>query len=167
LAGLAGLAGLIGLSGCGPSAPPFDASLPLADGVWTGESEPDEEGAFGRSTVTVDGGQIVASEYVTVQANGSVKAEDYGKDSSGQIANRSSYRAAQKAVAAFEIYARELISTGVPADVDVISGATIAHGQFVEAATEALTEAQAAAETTEAGETGGAAESGEPGATGE
>jgi major membrane immunogen (membrane-anchored lipoprotein) len=109
-----------------------------------GQSEPDEEGAYGRSTITVADGKIVGSEYVTVQADGSTKAEDYGKDSSGQIANRAAYRAAQQAVAAFDVYARELIETGVPADVDVVSGATIAHGQFLEAATEALTQAQSA-----------------------
>jgi major membrane immunogen (membrane-anchored lipoprotein) len=150
LVGLAGLVGLAasaagGLAGCGPSAPPFDPSLPLADGVWVGESEPDEEGAYGRSTVTVADGKIVASEYVTVQANGSVKAEDYGKDSSGQIANRSAYRAAQKAVAAFDVYARELIEVGEPAEVDAVSGATIAYGQFLEASTNALIQAQEAA----------------------
>jgi major membrane immunogen (membrane-anchored lipoprotein) len=110
--------------------------------VFVGESSPDEQGAYGRSTVTVRGGEIVASEYVTVQANGSVKAEDYGKDSSGQVANRSAYRAAQKAVAAFDVYARELIETGVPADVDSVSGATIAYGQFLEASTAALVASQ-------------------------
>jgi major membrane immunogen (membrane-anchored lipoprotein) len=143
LVGAAGAA----LAGCGSGAPPFDSSLPLADGVWVGESSPDEDGAFGRSTVTVAGGEVIGSEYVTVQAGGSIKAEDYGKDSSGQIANRSAYRAAQKAVAAFDVYARELLEVGVPADVDVVSGATIAHGQFLEAATDALTQAQAAVET--------------------
>ncbi|MDR2378315.1 MAG: FMN-binding protein [Bifidobacteriaceae bacterium] len=146
-AGLAGLAGLAaaGLAGCAPSAPPFDASLPLADGVWVGESSPDGEGAYGRSTVTVAEGEIAASQYVTVQADGSLKAEDYGKDSSGQIANRAAYRAAQKAVAAFDVYARQLIEVGTPADVDAISGATIAYGQFLQAATAALTQAQQAA----------------------
>jgi major membrane immunogen (membrane-anchored lipoprotein) len=144
LAGLAGGAGLavFGLAACGPSAPAFDASLPLADGVWVGESKPDEDGAYGRSTVMIEDGRIAASEYVTVQANGSIKAEDYGKDSSGEIANRSAYRAAQKAVAAFDVYARELIETGEPAEVDAVSGATIAYGQFLEAATEALVQAQ-------------------------
>jgi major membrane immunogen (membrane-anchored lipoprotein) len=107
-----------------------------------GESAPDEQGAYGRSTVTVSDGRISASRYVTVQANGSIKAEDYGKDSSGQVANRSAYRAAQKAVAAFDVYARELIEAGVPADVDKVSGATIAYGQFLEAATAALVASQ-------------------------
>jgi major membrane immunogen (membrane-anchored lipoprotein) len=146
LAGLAGLVGLAGLTGCGPSAPPYDPSLPLADGVWVGQSSTDEEGAFGRSTVTVAEGQVVDSLYVTVQANGSTKAEDYGKDSDGQIANRSAYRAAQKAVASFDVYARELIETEVPAEVDLVSGATIAYEQFLEAATDALTQSQAAAQ---------------------
>jgi major membrane immunogen (membrane-anchored lipoprotein) len=139
---------VLSAAGCGSNAPPFDTSVPLTDGVFVGESEPDEQGAYGRSTVTVEDGEIVASEYVTVQANGSTKGEDYGKDSSGEIANRSSYRAAQKAVAAFDVYARALIETGVPEEVDAISGATIAHGQFLEAATAALVASQEGRETT-------------------
>jgi major membrane immunogen (membrane-anchored lipoprotein) len=135
-------------AGCGgPAAPPYDPSVPLTDGVFTGESAPDEQGARGLATITVSGGEITASEYVTVEANGSIKAEDYGKDSSGQIANRSAYRAAQKAVAAFDIYARELIEVSVPADVDVVSGATIAYGQFLEAATAALVKSQEGGQT--------------------
>jgi major membrane immunogen (membrane-anchored lipoprotein) len=140
---LVALSGLgLAAAGCAPAAPPFDASRPLHDGVFQGESEPDEQGAFGRSTVTVENGKIVLSEYVTVQEDGSTKAEDYGKDSSGNIANQQSYKAAQKAVAAFDVYARDLLKTGVPADVEVISGATIAHGQFLQAATEALIKSQ-------------------------
>ncbi|MDR1441294.1 MAG: FMN-binding protein [Bifidobacteriaceae bacterium] len=157
-----GVFGALGLAACGADTPPYDSSLPLADGVWVGESAPDEEGAFGRSTVTVSGGKITGSQYVTVQANGSMKGEDYGKDSSGEIANRSAYRAAQKAVSAFDVYARDLIEVGVPADVDVVSGATIAHGQFLEAATEALTESQMAAERGRTGPAGGGSESGGP-----
>jgi major membrane immunogen (membrane-anchored lipoprotein) len=144
-AGLAALVGATGaLVGCSPSAPPFDPSIPLNDGVFKGESGPDEQGAFGRATITVTNGHITASEFVVVQANGSVKAEDYGKDSQGQIANQQAYQAAQKAVAAFDVYARDLMETGVPADVDVVSGATIAHRQFLEAATEALVQSQEA-----------------------
>ncbi|MDR0415841.1 MAG: FMN-binding protein [Propionibacteriaceae bacterium] len=135
----------LALGGCGPGGPAFDPSVPLRDGVYIGESEPDEEGARGRSTVTVEDGRITASEYVTVQANGSVKAEDYGKTSAGEIGNKEAYEAAQKAVAAFDVYARALIEVGVPADVDVIAGATIAHRQFVEAATAALIASQGAA----------------------
>jgi major membrane immunogen (membrane-anchored lipoprotein) len=142
-------AGLV-TAGCGPSAPPFDPARPLADGTFVGESAPDEQGAFGRSTITVFGGRIVASEYVTVQDNGSIKGEDYGKDRDGEISNPSSYRAAQKAVAAFDVYARELLETGVPADVDVVSGATIAYEQFLDAATNALVASQDTAAATSA-----------------
>ncbi|MDR0366797.1 MAG: FMN-binding protein [Bifidobacteriaceae bacterium] len=145
LTALAGAAWL--LAACSPAAPPFDPSIPLTDGVFEGESEPDEQGAFGRATITISGGRITASEFVVVQANGSVKAEDYGKDSDGQIANQQSYKAAQKAVAAFDVYARELLETGVPADVDVVSGATIAYRQFLTAATNALVESQEAGQS--------------------
>jgi major membrane immunogen (membrane-anchored lipoprotein) len=131
-------------TGCGPTAPGFDATVPLTDGVFVGESDPDGEGAFGRATVTVTDGRISASEYVTIQEDGSIKAEDYGKNNDGTIGNPARYRAAQKAVAAFDVYARQLIEVGVPADVDVISGATIGYNQFLEAATAALVASQEA-----------------------
>ncbi|MDR1450067.1 MAG: FMN-binding protein [Propionibacteriaceae bacterium] len=138
----AGLLGLL-LGGCGGSGEPeFDPAVPLRDGVYSGESDPDEQGAYGVATVEVAAGQIVGSEYVTVEASGALKDEDYGKDSSGQVANRDAYLDAQAAVAAFDVYAAQLIEVGDPADVDVVAGATIAHGQFTQAATRALLEAQ-------------------------
>jgi major membrane immunogen (membrane-anchored lipoprotein) len=163
----ASVGALIALAGCGSDAPEFDESIPLTDGVFIGESAPDEQGAYGRSTVTVEGGKIVGSEYVTVQANGSVKAEDYGKDSDGEIGNPASYRAAQKAVAAFDVYARDLLEVGVPADVEVVSGATIAHGQFLDAATKALKASQDGRPATPTESSSGASsQSASPGAGG-
>jgi major membrane immunogen (membrane-anchored lipoprotein) len=143
LAGAAGLgAAAFGLAGCAPAAPAFDESAPLTDGVFVGESSADGDGAHGRVTLTVAEGEIVASEYVSIEADGTLKGEDHGKDSSGQIANRAAYRAAQKAVAAFDVYARSLLEVGVPSQVEAVSGATIAYRQFLEAATEALTASQ-------------------------
>ncbi|MDR1824332.1 MAG: hypothetical protein LBR27_03185 [Bifidobacteriaceae bacterium] len=138
LAGVAGLAGL--LAACG--GPQIDKTVPLQDGVYEADSSPDEEGAIGHLTVTVEGGAVTAAQFEVIQANGQAKDESYGTDSSGEVANQEYYRAAQQAVAAFDIYAAELVEVGYPQDVDVISGATWAHDQFVEAAVAALQQAQ-------------------------
>jgi major membrane immunogen (membrane-anchored lipoprotein) len=137
----AGLA-LAALAGCAGG---LDKTLPLADGEYAATSSPDEEGATGRLTIVVDGGRITAADFTVVQADGSPKDESYGLDSTGQVANADYYEDAQAAVAAFAVYARQLVEVGFPDDVDVISGATWAHDQFVEAATAAIEAAQAAA----------------------
>jgi major membrane immunogen (membrane-anchored lipoprotein) len=139
-AGALGLAGLGGLTACG--GPAVDKTVPLQDGTYQALSSADEEGAVGQLTITVQGGAVAAAEFAVIQADGTAKDEDYGKDSQGQVANPEYYRAAQQAVAAFDIYAAELVAVGYPQDVDVISGATWAHDQFVEAAVAAMQQAQ-------------------------
>ncbi|MDR0504483.1 MAG: FMN-binding protein [Bifidobacteriaceae bacterium] len=124
------------------SGPTVDRSKPLLDGVFEGVSSPDEEGAIGHISVTVAGGRVTEAQFTVVGADGKLKDQSYGLDSDGQIANRNYYAKAQAAVAAFPVYARELVEVGYPQDVDVISGATWAHDQFVEAATQALQRSQ-------------------------
>jgi major membrane immunogen (membrane-anchored lipoprotein) len=135
---------IVGLmvSGCGASVPALDREIPFADGTYEGVSGQDEEGATGLVTLTVRDGAVAEVDFEVVQADGRAKDEDYGKDSSGQIANSEYYAKAQAAVEAFDVYAAQLIEVGYPDEVDVISGATWAYNQFVEAATEALREAQ-------------------------
>lgn len=130
------------LSGCGQDVD----DRPLQDGTFSGTSEPDEQGASAQVTVTVADGDVVDVEFVTVQADGSLKDEDYGTASDGQVANEDYYRRAQAAVDAFEVYAAQLVDVDDPGEVDVIAGATISHRQFVEAANEALTASRDAAE---------------------
>jgi len=95
--------------------------------------------------VTVAEGRVAAAEFWVVGADGQLKDESYGLDSAGQVANQDYYAKAQAAVAAFPVYARQLVEVGYPDDVDVIAGATWAHDQFVEAATAALLASQEAA----------------------
>jgi major membrane immunogen (membrane-anchored lipoprotein) len=143
--GRIGLSALIGLGSLwlvGCSGPTVDHSLPLHDGAYTGRSEPDEEGAYGEVRIKVAGGAIVETAFDIFWADGSLKDEDYGKDSDGAIGNPAAYEKAQEAVAAFDVYARELLAEGFPDEVDVISGATLAHRQFVEAAVAAVKESQ-------------------------
>jgi major membrane immunogen (membrane-anchored lipoprotein) len=120
---------------------------PLQDGVYTGQSAPDEQGAVGQATVTVRAGGIVDCVFATVQADGSTKDEDYGKDFDGTIGHEEYYAEAQAAVAAFDVYAQQLIEVGDPDEVDVISGATIAHEQFRAAVEEALDQSREAGAT--------------------
>jgi major membrane immunogen (membrane-anchored lipoprotein) len=136
---------LLGAAGCGSGAA-LDPAKPLADGEFSAESAPDEEGAIGQVTITVTDGAVSAATFEVYQEDGTAKDSDYGKDSSGHVANPDYYRKAQAAVAAFDVYAAQLVEVGLPQDVDVVSGATWAHDQFVEAAVEALETSQALAE---------------------
>ncbi|MDR2373784.1 MAG: hypothetical protein LBD77_06745 [Bifidobacteriaceae bacterium] len=139
-AALAALAAV--LAGCG--GPSVDTDKPLADGTYAATSGEDEDGAIGRVTIEVSGGAVVACEFDVILEDGTPKDENYGKDSSGEVANDAYYAKAQAAVAAFDRYAAELIAVGYPQEVDVISGATWAHEQFVEGAVKAMRQAQEA-----------------------
>jgi major membrane immunogen (membrane-anchored lipoprotein) len=133
------------LGACAGASPSLDPSIPFKDGTYSGVSAPDEEDAVGEVTLTVKGGAVVEASFEVVAKDGTPKDESYGKDSGGRIANSEYYAAAQKAVAAFDVYAAQLVEVGVPEDVDVISGATWAHDQFVQAATAALLKSQGSA----------------------
>jgi major membrane immunogen (membrane-anchored lipoprotein) len=108
-----------------------------ADGEYTGKSRTDEKGAYGETTITVEGGIITACEFVTWQKDGTAKGEDYGKVG-GEIGNQEFYDKAQLAVRAMEQYANDLVEVQSPDKVDAVSGATVSHRQFVEAAKNAL-----------------------------
>ena len=60
----------------------------------------------------------------------------------GEIANRDFYNKAQKARAACDKYAQQLVSKGNIDDVDAISGATVNYNEFVEAVNTALKDAE-------------------------
>jgi major membrane immunogen (membrane-anchored lipoprotein) len=107
------------------------------DGVYTGVSSEDDDGAYGEVTIIVEGGAITDCTFVTWQKDGSFKDENYGKVN-GEISNRDFYDKAQLAVAAMAQYADALVETQSPDAVDAVSGATIAHGQFLEAVADAF-----------------------------
>jgi major membrane immunogen (membrane-anchored lipoprotein) len=138
-AAAAGAAVLLLLSGC---AADFDATRPLADGVFQAISKTDEDGAVGQLSVTVSGGVVTNASFTMVQRDGTVKGDNYGKNSDGTVVSAEYYQKAQVAVRACEVYARQLVAVGDPGEVDVVAGATWAHGQFVEAAKMALRESQ-------------------------
>ncbi len=63
-------------------------------------------------------------------------------NSAGEVFNEEYYARAQAAVDSFEEYSRRLTETDDPNAVDVISGATVAHSQFMQAAIRAISAAQ-------------------------
>jgi major membrane immunogen (membrane-anchored lipoprotein) len=107
------------------------------DGVYTGTSSPDDSGAYGTIRITISGGRISGCDFITIQKDGSVKDENYGKVN-GEISNVDFYNKAQLAVRAMEQYARDFVETQELNKIDTVSGATIAHDQFTEAADNAL-----------------------------
>ena len=139
-AGIVGLGAMM-LAACA-SSPGVDMSVPMKDGEWKGRSNADDQGAIGVITITVEGGDITSTSYETLQANGADKDADYGKSSSGEVFNEDYYKKAQAAVASYQEYSDNLTKVGDPAKVDVITGATVAHQQFVQAAIRAIAAAQ-------------------------
>jgi major membrane immunogen (membrane-anchored lipoprotein) len=127
------LVAALSLCACGGA----DTKPPAEDGVYTGVSGEDDDGAYGEVTVTVEDGAITACTFVTWQKDGSVKDEEYGKVN-GEISNQDFYDKAQLAVRAMQQYADTLVEVQSPEKVDAVTGATIAHGQFLEAVADAL-----------------------------
>ena len=136
---IVGIAGAVILcAGCG-------GSKNYADGVYTGTSSEhvsedgsDEEGnGYGVVTVTIQDNVICDCTYQTYKLDGTLKDENYGESN-----NTDFYRKAQKAVAACDEYAAQLVEAGSLSGVDKISGATINYEEFQEAVKEALRSAE-------------------------
>ena len=85
-------------------------------------------------SVTVSEGQVAEASAQAFLPDGTLKDESYGKGTS-------MYSLAQKIVGYVDDYAEALVQAGSPDGVDVISGATYLHDQFVEAADAALAQA--------------------------
>ena len=132
----------LGLSACGGSGSGSGAAAASGaykDGSYTGQSSTLEAGVdgdgYGVITLTVEGGKIVKAEFQAFMPDGTPKDENYGKDGSR-------YAVAQKVISTGGDYVSELIEVGTPDGVDVVSGATYLHDQFVEAANDALSQAK-------------------------
>ncbi|RLP11920.1 FMN-binding protein [Propionibacterium australiense] len=137
-----GAVGAMMLTACSGDDELVDMGIPMSDGTYTGQSNEDDQGSVGTVTITVEGGRIIEASYETVESDGTVKDENYGKDSSGEIANAEYYQRAQAAVASYEQYSAALVEAQDPTAVDTISGATVAHSQFLQAALRAVYQAQ-------------------------
>ena len=127
------------LTACGDE----DAPKNYKDGTYTGKSsvyEADEDGngaGYGETEIEIKGGKVVSCTFKMYEPDGTLKDESYGSDLTKE--NRLK---AQKAVQSAEKYAEFLVNKGNTADVDVITGATISHDEFVEAVNNALKQAE-------------------------
>ncbi len=136
------------LAGCGGpkgGARSDDHTAPLPsggykDGTYTAKSGTDELGGVGVITLTIENGRITKADFKGIQVTGQPKDETYGK-TIGNI-NQEYYNKAQKAVKGATAYAPRLVETQDIGKVDAVSGATVSHGQFVEAVKKALRQAQ-------------------------
>ncbi|MCR4672694.1 MAG: FMN-binding protein [Lachnospiraceae bacterium] len=134
------------MAGCGGSG----KNVSYKDGTYTGVSETHENededdvagNGYGMVEITIKDNVITDCVYTTYELDGTQKDENYGKGSDGSVANRDYYNKAQKALAACEQYAVQLVETNSLDEVDAISGATINYEEFKQAVTEALKEAQ-------------------------
>ena len=111
------------------------------DGTYTAESRADEWGK-GRLTIVVKDHKITAADFLGVKPDGKIKDENYGKGENGEIKNEGKYKKAQNALKAHEKYAAQLVERQKVSDVDAIAGATVSYNQFVEAAQNAIGQAQ-------------------------
>ncbi len=131
--------GLTGCGGSGAGASGGTAKGTYKDGTYTGQSRTmdanvDGDG-YGVVTVTVENGAIVDVTFDAFLPDGTPKDKDYGKSGGN-------YALAQKVLESKDAYAQDLLATGDPEAVDVVTGATFLHDQFEEAAKDALKQAQ-------------------------
>ena len=132
------LVACLGLAACGGSGA-------LQDGTYTGQSsefpgEAADGAGYGVVQVTIADGAITDCTFETYELDGTLKDENYGVSLSG---NQNKYTKAQNAVNACPEYAKALVETGDPNEVDAISGATVNYEQFLEAVDDALAKARA------------------------
>ncbi len=134
---------VISLAGCGGG-----GKASYRDGTYTARSEvyenddgSEDGNGYGEVTITIRDNAIVDCVYKTYEPDGTLKDENYGKKSGG-VANRDYFNKAQKAVAACDEYASQLIANGMLDGIDAISGATINYNEFVDAVTQALDQAK-------------------------
>jgi len=129
------------LTGCGEKS--------YNDGTYSAQSENyvnDDEGdtagnGYGVVELTIQNNAITACTFKTYELDGTLKDEEYGKEG-GVIANKDFYNKAQKARAACDNYAEQLVRKGNLKEVDAISGATVNYNEFQEAVTSALKQAE-------------------------
>ena len=130
------------LTACGGSTKLADGSYEGTSSVYTNPDGSDAGNGYGVVKITVKDNAITECSFKTYEPDGKEKDSEYGKKQ-GSVANRDFYNKAQKAVKACDEYANLLVQSGNPDDIDAISGATINHDQFVEAAKIALDAAKA------------------------
>ena len=130
------------LTGCGGKKVSWkDGTYEAQSSVFENDDGTDDGNGYGVVSVTISGGKITDCSFLTYEADGKLKDEDYGKED-GRIANKDYYNKAQKANAACAEYASLLVQNGQLDGIDAISGATINFKEFKEAVGLALKQAE-------------------------
>lgn len=134
------------VTGCGSSSATYkDGTYTAQSSVYINDDGTTEGNGYGEVTITIKDNKITACEYKTYEEDGTLKDENYGKEG-GEIKNRDYYNKAQKALAAADTYAQELVQYGetskIKDNIDAISGATINYNHFIEAVDAALEQAK-------------------------
>ena len=130
------------LTGCGGKKVSYkDGTYEAQSSVFENDDGTDDGNGYGVVTLTIEGGKISDCTFVTYEADGTLKDEDYGKED-GRIANKDYYNKAQKANAACAEYASMLVQNGQLDGIDSISGVTINYNEFKEAVELALKKAE-------------------------
>lgn len=138
LAALTAAVGLLALTGCSQSLKVSE----YPDGDYTGSSSADDSGAIGTVTFTLRDGVLTEASFVVRDADGTPHDEQYGlSKATGEPVDEAFYQRAQAAVTAEKSYVSEFKETGDAAEVDVVAGASLSHGQFLEAIEDALSNA--------------------------
>lgn len=133
------------LTACGGSGKKVsykDGTYKGVSSVYTNTDGSEDGNGYGEVEITIQDGKIADCKFLSYEPDGTLKDAEYGKEG-GAIANRDFYNKAQKAVAACDEYASQLISNGTLDGIDAISGATINYNSFKEAVQEALSQAEA------------------------
>ncbi|MBP3893884.1 MAG: FMN-binding protein [Atopobiaceae bacterium] len=128
------------LCACGGSVTYKDGTYTGKSAVWEDEDEGNGNG-YGVAEVTITDGKISACTFTTYEPDGTQKqGKEYGMVN-GKIGNQDYYNKAQRALAANDVYAEQLVNVGNVDGVDLVSGATISYGEFQEAVQDALDQA--------------------------
>ena len=125
------------LVACGGDKKEEVPSVSYKDGTYQGESAKDERGGLVKVDISVKDNKIESCTMQNIDGDGKEKDESYG-----QSQNEGLYKIAQQAINLAKSYPDRLVEKGSPEGVDVISGATETHKQFIEACNNALADAK-------------------------
>lgn len=110
------------------------------DGTYTATSEKDNWGGWADISITVKDKKIVDCTFTAYDKDGAVKDKTYGMED-GQIKNAGIYKLAQASVEGGQKYPGILLEKQNINKVDAVSGATVSHRLFQDAAKKALKDA--------------------------
>ncbi len=142
---LAAMVSVAVLGGCTSYSAASASEYP--DGEYFGTSKPDRDGASGEIRFTLEGGKVVQASFMIVDADGTIRDENYGKGAGGEIVDEEFYRLGQNALAAEAEYVTQFEETSDQHEVDAIAGASLSYRHFMSAIDNALADVDAGIES--------------------